>query len=166
MNLPENSTVFHPEQLPEIRSLVPHSGAMVLLDRLVSVDSESLCAEVNINRDTVFFDGVGVGTWVGIEYMAQAIAAHAGYLSSLRGDPVKVGFLLGARRYECSQAIFPLGSVLKISVQRILQAENGLGAFECSIEDNQSTNGTAAAVATITVFQPENVDDFLQGMSK
>ncbi|MES2048360.1 MAG: hotdog family protein [Pseudomonadota bacterium] len=152
--------------LPAIRSLVPHSGAMVLLDRVVFVDDEKLSAEVNITRDTVFFDGDGVAAWVGIEYMAQAIAAHAGYLSGLRGDPVKVGFLLGARRYECSRASFPLGSVLKISVQKILQAENGLGAFECRIDDSQDSTATAVALATITVFQPENVDDFLQGMLK
>ncbi len=152
--------------LPEIRSIVPHSGAMVLLDSVVFVDDENLCAEVNITRDTVFFDGDGVAAWVGIEYMAQAIAAHAGYLSSLRGDPVKVGFLLGARRYECSRPSFQLGSVLKISVQKILQAENGLGAFECRIDDSQDSTAGAVAVATITVFQPENVDDFLQGMLK
>lgn len=155
-----------PETLPDIRSLVPHSGAMVLLDRVVSVDNENLSAEVKIGRDTVFFDGEGVGAWVGIEYMAQAIAAHAGYLSSLRGDPVKVGFLIGARRYECSRPSFPLGRVLKVSVQKILQAENGLGAFECRIDDSQDSTGTPVAVATITVFQPENVDDFLQGMLK
>lgn len=152
--------------LPDVRSLLPHSGAMVLLDRVLSVDRESLCAEVTIRRETVFYDSDGVGSWVGIEYMAQAIAAHAGYLSSLRGDPVKVGFLLGARRYECSRASFPLGSVLKISVQKILQAENGLGAFECRIEDNQDPTCAALAVATVTVFQPESVDDFLQGMLK
>ena len=152
--------------LPDVRSLLPHSGAMVLLDRVLSVDSESLCAEVNIRLDTVFFENEGVGSWVGIEYMAQAIAAHAGYLSSLRGDPVKVGFLLGARRYECSRPCFSLGSVLKISVQKILQAENGLGAFECRIDDNQDSTCTPVAVATVTVFQPENVNDFLQGMMK
>lgn len=154
--------------LPDVRSLLPHSGAMVLLNRVLSVDRESLCAEVHISRDAVFFDEAdeGVGSWAGIEYMAQAIAAHAGYLSSLRGDPVKVGFLLGARRYECSRPSFPLGSVLKISVQKILQAENGLGAFECRIDDDQDSTGTAVAVATVTVFQPENVDDFLQGLMK
>lgn len=162
MNLPVNQ----PGHLPEIGSLVPHSGAMVLLDHVIFVDSENLIAEVKIGQDTVFFDGDCVGAWVGIEYMAQAIAAHAGYLSSLRGDSVKVGFLLGARRYECSRPSFRLGSVLKVSVQRILQAENGLGAFECRIDDSQDSTETAVAVATITVFQPENVDDFLQGMLK
>src|SRR2546426_3960121 len=86
---------------PEIRSLVPHSGPMVLLDRVVSVDEESLCAEVLIRADSMFCAAGGVGAWVGLEYMAQAIAAYAGYGARLRGAPVKIGFLLGSRRYEC-----------------------------------------------------------------
>lgn len=149
---------------PDIRSLVPHSGAMVLLDRVVSADDETLCAEVTIGPDTLFLNEHGVGTWVGVEYMAQAIAAHAGYIANLRGDSVKVGFLLGARRYECSRSSFALGNVLHVHVKRMLQSENGLGAFECHINVVNETNEVSAATATITVFQPENVNDFLRGL--
>jgi predicted hotdog family 3-hydroxylacyl-ACP dehydratase len=155
---------------PDISGLVPHSGTMMLLDRVIQADHESLCAEITVDANTVFFDGNGVGAWIGVEYMAQAIAAHAGYLAGLRGDPVKIGFLLGARRYECSRASFPLGSILHVHVRRTLQGENGLGAFDCRIEVNNEVNNEAtsstAATATITVFQPENVNDFLHGISK
>jgi predicted hotdog family 3-hydroxylacyl-ACP dehydratase len=152
--------------LPDIRSLVPHSGPMVLLDRLIAVDEETLCAEVVIENDTLFCDGREVGAWIGVEYMAQAIAAHAGYAASLRGDAVKVGFLLGSRRYECSRPGFAVGSVLHVHVQRALQGENGLAAFECRIDDVNDTSGVPAAKATITVFQPENVVDFMNGRSE
>ncbi len=67
--------------------------------------------------------------------MAQAIAAHAGYLARQRGEPVQVGFLLGTRRYVCSVPLFPVGSVLHVHVQRALQGDNGLGAFDCRIDD-------------------------------
>lgn len=146
--------------LPAIRDVVPHSGEMVLLDRLLAVDDETLCAEVRIESSTLFCEAHGVGSWVGIEYMAQAIAAHAGYLATIKGEPVKVGFLLGSRRYEASVPLFALGSVLHIHVLRAMQGDNGLGAFECRIED--STSGTVLANATVTVFQPDNVRDFLQ----
>ena len=76
------------QALPDIRRLVPHAGPMVLLDRLLAVDEETLCAEVTIDADTLFCDGREVGAWVGVEYMAQAIAAHAGYAAMLRGKPV------------------------------------------------------------------------------
>jgi predicted hotdog family 3-hydroxylacyl-ACP dehydratase len=145
--------------LPDIRDLVPHSGPMVLLDRVLSADAETLCAEVTIRPGSVFCDGSGVGSWVGMEYMAQAVAAHAGYLALQRGEAVKVGFLLGTRRYECSRPAFAVGSILQVHVRRALQGDNGLGAFECRIGD---AAGGIEASATVTVFQPENVDEFLQ----
>lgn len=144
--------------MPDIRSLVPHAGPMVLLDRVISVDAENLCAEVTIGSDSLFCGSDGVGGWVGIEYMAQAIAAHAGYAARLRGEPVKIGFLLGSRRYECSRPMFEVGSVLRIHVQRIMFGENGLGSFEGRIDDRDGQ----VASATITIFQPENANEFLE----
>lgn len=148
--------------MPDIRSLIPHAGPMVLLDRVISVDENSLVAEVRIRSDSLFCNPDGVGAWVGIEYMAQAIGAWAGYNAQLRGEPVKLGFLLGTRRYECSRPIFMLGSVLRVHVQRLFQNENGLGSFECSIDNEEGP----VASATVTVFQPPNVDNFLQGSSE
>lgn len=144
--------------LPTIRSLVPHAGPMVLLDRLISVDQENLCAEVAIHPGSLFCGADGVGAWVGIEYMAQAIAAYAGHAAKLRGEPVKIGFLLGSRRYECSRPVFAVGSVLRVHVQRVLQSENGLGSFECHIDEMEQR----LATATVTVFQPANANEFLK----
>jgi predicted hotdog family 3-hydroxylacyl-ACP dehydratase len=146
-------------EMPDIRSLVPHGGTMVLLDRVIAVDEESLCAEVTIRPDSLFCGADGVGAWVGIEYMAQAVAAHAGYRARLRGEQVKIGFLLGSRRYECSRPVFAIGSVLRVHVRCVLLGENGLGSFECRIDDH----GASVATATLTVFQPANVNEFLQG---
>jgi predicted hotdog family 3-hydroxylacyl-ACP dehydratase len=145
--------------LPDIRSLIPHAGPMVLLDRVISVDDDSLVAEVRIRSNSLFCKADGVGAWVGLEYMAQAIGAWAGYTARLRGEPVKLGFLLGTRRYECTQPIFLLGSVLQVHILRAFQHENGLGSFECYIDNEKGR----VATATVTVFQPPNVNDFLQG---
>ena len=151
--------------LPDIQELVPHSGAMSLLGALLAVDAETLAAQVTIGPDTLFCNqgenGREVGAWVGVEYMAQAVAAHAGHAARLRGEPVRVGFLLGTRRYTCAVPAFAVGSVLTIHVRRALQAENGLAAFDCRIEDGH--DGAQLASATITVFQPGNVEAFLQG---
>ena len=146
--------------LPDIRKLVPHSGQMVLLDRAIHADTDSLCAEVRIHAGSMLADETGVGSWVGIEYMAQAVAAHAGWSALQRGEEVKVGFLLGSRKYETSVPEFALGSVLHVHVRRVLQGDNGLGAFECHID---IVGGTAnVASATVTVFQPHNVNQFLK----
>lgn len=145
--------------MPDIRKLVPHSGQMVLLDRAISADADNLCAEVCIHEGSMLAEATGVGSWAGIEYMAQAVAAHAGWLALQRGEEVKVGFLLGSRKYEASVPEFALGSVLRVYVHRVLQGDNGLGAFECRID---IVDGPASvATATVTVFQPHNVNQFL-----
>lgn len=149
--------------VPDIHSLVPHSGAMSLLGRFIEADDETLVAEVGITPDSMFCADGAVGAWVGIEYMAQAVAAHAGWCARRRGEPVRVGFLLGSRRYACSVPAFPVGSSLRIHVRRALQGENGLGAFDCRIED--AAGGLELATATITVFQPDHVEEFLQRSS-
>jgi predicted hotdog family 3-hydroxylacyl-ACP dehydratase len=148
--------------MPDIRSLVPHAGPMVLLDRVVSADADNLLAEVRIRSDSLFCNADGVGVWVGIEYMAQAIAAWAGCIARSRGEPAKLGFLLGTRRYECSRQIFVIGSLLRVHVRRVFQDESGLGSFECYIDDEQGR----VATATVTVFQPHNVNDFLERNSE
>ena len=150
--------------LPDIKTLVPHSGTMSLLDTLLAADPETLSARVDITPQTLFCEDGAVGAWVGVEYMAQAVAAHAGYKARLRGEPVRVGFLLGTRRYICAVPAFPAGSSLDIHVRCALQGETGLGAFDCRIVD--AGQGTELATATITVFQPENVEEFLQRSSE
>ncbi|MDK2124913.1 hotdog family protein [Parachitinimonas caeni] len=142
-----------------IADIVPHAGKMSLLDRALEGDDASLLAEVTIRPDSLFFDGAGVGAWVGIEYMAQAIAAWAGWQSRQQGEAPKVGFLLGTRRYECNRAHFLLGETLQIEVHRQFQADNGLSQFECAI----CIQGEPVANAALTAFRPDNVEQFLQG---
>jgi predicted hotdog family 3-hydroxylacyl-ACP dehydratase len=136
--------------IPDIRSLLPHAGPMVLLDRVISAEEESLCAEVSIRPNSLFCTAEGVGAWVGLEYMAQAIGAYAGYIAYLRGEAVKIGFLLGTRRYECNRPFFTVGTCLQIHVKRVFQSENGMGSFECRIADGASQ----LASVTLTVYQP------------
>lgn len=173
---------------PTIQSLLPHSGTMILLDRFVAADEERLCAEVVIRPDSLFSGVDGVGSWIGIEYMAQSIAAFAGYKTRLSRESVKVGFLLGTRHFHANCTWFRAGAVLWILVKRLMQAENGLGSFECAIYDvtdcvNKDKHGpmrekvvsfdvigdivaNAQVVvrATVTVFQPHDVAGFLEGI--
>jgi predicted hotdog family 3-hydroxylacyl-ACP dehydratase len=147
-----------PVEALDIRRFLPHSSVMVLLDRLLEVGPEDLCAEVTIRPDSLFCNEQGVPGWIGVEYMAQAIAAYAGYTAQLRGEAVKIGFLLGARRYDAACSGFTVGSVLKVHVHKILQADNGIGSFECRIH----AAGQQLASAAITVFQPVDAAVFLE----
>lgn len=141
----------------DIAEFIPHSGTMSLLDELVSYDHDSLVASVHLTEHSVFAEPQGVPAWVGIEYMAQAIAAYAGALAKEVGDPVSIGFLIGTRKYSSNQAYFPLGTTLRITVCKELQADNGLAAFSCNI-----TAEGIEATASLNVFQPNDVDEFLK----
>jgi predicted hotdog family 3-hydroxylacyl-ACP dehydratase len=144
-----------------IAELVPHAGRMRLLDRALEADAESIVAEVTVREDGLFFADGGVGGWVGIEYMAQAVAAWAGWHARQRGEKPRVGFLLGTRRYECSRPRFRPGEHLRIEVLRQFSADNGLGQFDCTI-----TIGTEqVATAALTVYEPQPGQDLTKGES-
>ena len=67
------------DSLPPIADLMPHEGPMCLLDRLVEAQDERLVAEVLVPADGILSRDGAVGAWVGVEYMAQAVAAWAGW---------------------------------------------------------------------------------------
>lgn len=140
-----------------IDELVPHSGTMSLLDKVVNHGEDWLTAEVTISPDTLFLSNNAVPAWVGIEYMAQTIAAFAGILAKTHQQDVKLGFLLGTRKYSTSISSFPIGTRLLIRVEKELQSDDGLGVFNCSITaDSISVN------ARLNVFQPKDAEQFFE----
>ena len=133
-----------------VEELVPHTGRMVLLNRVIEFDEENMVAEVIVRNDGLFGDGNAVPAWLGIEYMAQTIAALGGMKRRLAEKPLNLGFLLGTRRYDCNVGAFAVGSVLTVSVKRLLQ-DQGLGVFDCRI----TAKGISAS-AKLNVYQPDS----------
>lgn len=142
-----------------ISAIVPHSGKMSLLDRAIDGEAEGLSCEVTIQEGGLFYAHGGVDGWVGIEYMAQTVAAWAGWRARLRGEEPRIGFLLGSRRYTCLRPRFALGDILRVDVHRQFQADNGLGQFDCQIQ----IHGDTVASASLTVFEPTDAKEFLRG---
>lgn len=132
---------------------------MCLLDRVIAAGDERLSAEVIVAADGLFSHDGSVGAWVGIEYMAQAVAAWAGWRARQTGEPPRIGLLLGTRRYVCSVARFAAGQCLQVDVERSYQADNGLGQFRCRIH----AQGVELATAQLTVFGPKDPSAFLNG---
>lgn len=141
-----------------IENLVPHSGRMCLLSRLVETGEDWISAEVDILPSSTFVRSEGVPAWIGIEYMAQAVAAFSGSLQQQLNQPPKIGVLLGTRRYQCNCAFFEIGQTLTVWAQRELQAANGLHLFSCTLEGEQ-----VKAAAKLNIFEPEQGALFLQG---
>lgn len=131
-----------------VGELLPHGAAMTVIDRLVEHEAKRSVATVTIERTSRFFAGTGVPAWVGIEYMAQTIAAHAGCEARQRGEPPAIGFLLGTRAYRNELAEFPLGAKLTITVEPVV-VDAGFGAFQCSIATDR-----VVATAVVNTYQP------------
>lgn len=135
--------------------VVPHSSRMLLIDTVLAADENSLTAEARVRADNPFArDGV-VGAWIGVEYMAQAIAAFEGCRARERGAGPKVGFLIGSRHYACSAPGFTVGSLMRVRVVRTFE-EGGLGLF-----DGTLTADGVTADASISVYQPDDAQQFL-----
>jgi len=128
--------------------VIPHTGDMVLLDRIIDYDDQGLTAELVVRGDGLLGDDQAVPAWAGIEYMAQTIAAYVGIKARQANEPIRMGFLLGTRRYSSNVAAFKVGATLTIRAEKIMQ-DDGLGVFDCRIK------GEAVEVtANLNVYQP------------
>lgn len=142
-------------------SVVPHTGDMVLLDHIDHWNAQELQASVTIRADAPFADANGIPGWVGMELMAQAIGAFGGCRARTHEQPVKIGFLVGSRRYTCSHSYFPIGARLQVQVHELIHGDNGLCVFECRLQGTD-THAEIFASANINVFQPDDPEQFLQ----
>jgi predicted hotdog family 3-hydroxylacyl-ACP dehydratase len=135
---------------------VPHRGAMNLLETVERCDDESIIARVRVPAEGLFTGADGVPAWVGIEYMAQAVAAWSGARARGAGGSPRIGYLLGSRRYEAVVPAFEIGAELQVFAQCELMGANGLGLFDCRI----TQDGRVLASGRLSVFEPpKNPED-------
>ena len=141
-----------------LAELLPHAGDMILIDEVLSFDDEQIHTTLTVKPDGLFSlpDG-SLPAWVGVELMAQSVAAFAGCHARLKGNPVELGFLRGTRKFECNVAAFPAGSELIIHGIRSLEDDNGMGVFECHI----NAPGIEAS-ARLNVFRPPEAAQYLE----
>ena len=115
-----------------IEAVLPHADPMILLSRLVSYDQDSAVCEVDITAESAFYNEQTqtVASYIGTEYMAQSIAAYAGALALDDNAAVKIGFLIGSRKYNTFSPEFKLGQTLSVSIKNLFQEETGIRVFE------------------------------------
>ncbi|WP_372881579.1 hotdog family protein [Psychromonas sp.] len=144
----------------DISELLPHKAPMILIDKLVDVDELSVHCQVKIDDSGLFFNKQmsAVPAWVGIEFMAQTVAAWSGYHANTQGETPPIGFLLGSRRYNAECSEFTLGSVLDIYAEQLMENE-GMAAFACRIECNEQV--LARSQLNVFVPSPEKLKSML-----
>jgi predicted hotdog family 3-hydroxylacyl-ACP dehydratase len=139
------------QQFPAVEQLLPHARPMILIDRVIDIGENHLVAEVDIGEQTLFAEaGRGVPAWAGIEYLAQSVAAWAGYAARSKGGLPQFGFLLGTRKYHAAVPYFALGTTLTVRVELQFQ-DQGLGVFNGTIASDR-----VLVEAAVNVYQPEN----------
>ncbi|AMK79098.1 3-hydroxylacyl-ACP dehydratase [Methylomonas methanica] len=132
---------------------------MVLLDRVLEVGDDHIVVELNVRADGLFSSvDQQVPAWVGLEYMAQAIAAYSGYQRRRRGEAIGLGFLLGTRYFECSVGSFPCGAKLTVRAEKIIEAANDMSVFDCTIAGQN-----IKASSKLNVLLPQDSQKFLAG---
>ena len=134
-----------------LEKILPHNHPMILIDRLIDVDlnNDTVCAEVTISEDKIFYDKSieGMSPLVGIEFMAQTIGCYAYYRNGEK-EP-KIGYLLGSRQYNCGLEKFEKGKTYTITAKMVF-SDNELVSFDCFIYNNDME----CARATVNVYQP------------
>ncbi|MGB3052066.1 MAG: hypothetical protein WBB42_13770 [Polyangiales bacterium] len=138
------------EAYPPIRELIPHADPMVLLDELVHwAPGEARCS-LTIAPGTPFVSDGAVDTIVSIEYMGQAVAACSGYAAFRGGGSIRVGMIIGCRRFDINVPTLRVGDELMIHVHEI-RAQEELSVFRCEVHRGDE----AVASAQLTLYHAE-----------
>jgi predicted hotdog family 3-hydroxylacyl-ACP dehydratase len=84
-----------------IARLVPHQGAMCLLEEVLEWDDNAIACRAVSHRDPAnpLRGAGGLSAIVGVEYAGQAVAVHGG-LTNKSGKP-RVGYLAALRDVVC-----------------------------------------------------------------
>lgn len=145
-------------------ALLPHSGRMVLLDEVLSYDSDSLHAVAAIRPDCILLPAgaAALPGWLGMEIMAQGVGAWAGAHALDAGRPVQLGFLLGTRKLTFARPDIPVGTVLDVHIALSWQdTANNMGVFDCTLAcrtpppgRSDLPPGTLLLTGALNVFSP------------
>ncbi len=148
--------------------LLPHSGRMILLERVVSYDDTRLLAQAEIDAQHILLpDGANaLPSYLGAEIMAQGVAAWAGAHALDKGENVRLGFLLGTRKLTFRLPEIPVGTKLWVEIVQSWQDASGMGVFDCELRCREPLGDLPANTVLISgamnVYSPSNENDLAQ----
>ncbi|MDR0673783.1 MAG: hypothetical protein LBF93_09060 [Zoogloeaceae bacterium] len=141
-----------------MEAYLPHRGRMVLLDAVLAAKPGYIRCVTTIRLDSPFCRHDGVPAHMGVEYMAQAVGALVGWQSRGAGEPVRIGFLVSARKFTSKVTRFSVGARLEVEARENWRNDEGLGVMDCVIYHPADD---IAAEATLMVFQPKDLQTYV-----
>jgi predicted hotdog family 3-hydroxylacyl-ACP dehydratase len=119
----------------EIRTLIPHSGLMCLLDEVTQWDDRSITCVTNTHHDPanpLRRDGC-LSAVHAFEYGAQAAAVHGGLRARSVGEIAPPGYLAALRDAQLHAArLDDIASPLRICANRLF-GEGANTIYECRV---------------------------------
>lgn len=141
-------------ELREMEALVPHATPMRWLRRVVAHAGDETVCEACADDLALLQDARGaVPGYATLELAAQCVAAHARLFASDAGAP-RIGFLLGARRFQVHAPELAPGQLLRVRVKRQWGAATGPVSFDSEVRD--AASGTLLAAGRISCFTPSD----------
>lgn len=145
-------------------SLLPHSGRMVLIDRITRYGDDFVEAGAQVSPNHILLLDDKLPYTAFIELMAQAVGAYAGIQARKNARSVRLGFLLGTRKLEIFAQSVPIGTHLLATAHMSIQNAGGMGVFDCELRwtDAPETSSETLpsdgilARASLNVYSPEH----------
>lgn len=155
-----------------VESYLPHSGEMVLVDEIIEVGADFIITKTIIKNHTIFCEvcesaessesmgesgesaestesqSLAFPTYKAIELMAQSLGIFRAL--NEKGSGSKLGFLLGARRFEILRPFILREARTKVVVS--MQDSSGMGVYDCEIFEGENL----VARASISALNPSN----------
>jgi predicted hotdog family 3-hydroxylacyl-ACP dehydratase len=133
-----------------ILGLIPHAGAMCLLDRVEDWDETGITCHSTryaASDNPMRRDDGSLGTTCGIEIAAQAMALH-GRLSAPAEGPPRPGFLVSLRDVRLRAQCFPPDAgPLTIAAQQLLGDARGASySFTVTAGEDEWLSGRATVL--------------------
>lgn len=137
----------------ELCRLIPHSGKMCLLERVIRWDSSAIECETSSHLlpDNPLRREASLSSVNLVEYGAQAMAVHGGLLAREQGGRLGNGYLAALREVQISQLdISRIGDKLHIMAERLISQDGNLiYRFRVTADDACLMQGRATVVALI-----------------
>ena len=150
--------------ITDISPLIPHSGEMVMLDKITEFGEDYLIAEMTVKPDCQLLKDGKLATYMGAEILAQGVAAWAGCKCVKAGQPIGLGYWIGSRKLTLHRQDISVGSLLQIQIKRSIEDATGFGVFDCTLID--LSNQQPLVEGALNVFRPQVSQELVTGSSR
>lgn len=154
---------FEDYKYKKCKHLLFHGNDIVLIDKVIECSENYIIVNANLDKDSPFLDtynGLKVfRTYKSIEMMAQSLGCFQYINMSMHGEgKAKIGFLLGARKFEIFIPHTVYNQELFIETRLSVQNDDGFGVYDSTIYVESIGENNKAASASLSVLSPK--DDF------